>query len=313
MQNSTEKQTKEINFDDFKIGDKIKMIGNHIEKGKPVIIKATVSGIHDNSIDLKNLYSLNSQKNERKEDSGSLSKQEIAERKISITQDKYPEQKFDYSELKFPMLGKSKEEIGNTNIAKLLSGESTDIIEGLQKKNKENEKQQLAPAKLALKRNDNGSISLNIMEKAEKLIIGKDNSGIIMGVELNQEQKNMLEKIGHAGLVKNLKAGDGSEFSAYVSVDKELNTLKFMSKESIKIADSLKGAQLTEKQKTSLEAGKPTLVKDMEAKDGTKFSAYVVIDAAKKNMSFHASDDKLMKELSQDQEEKKTKSKSKGI
>lgn len=100
----------------------------------------------------------------------------------------------------------------------------------------------------------------------------------ILGVELNQEQKDNLKQ-GNPILLKGLNAKDGGEkWDAVVSVDALTKGLSFKKVDLI-IPKKILGIELSAEQRANIKAGEEVLVNDMTSKEtGNKFSAMVSLN-----------------------------------
>lgn len=305
----TQTQKKQTQLKDLHQGDYVKLVVND-SKNPKTILKGRVKKVSATQLELESVTHLGVSSEQRYKKEMTLKATTLE----TLLIDKYPYQKFDYSELRFPLLGKTSEELGKENIALLLSGKETKLIEGLVKNNEQKEKVTLEASKLKLQRNDKGAIYLNITEKAEKLLIGKDDNNQLMGVDLSKG-RTQLEEFGHLGLVKNFETNQGEKFDAYLSLDKETNKLCFMSKDAVTLQESIKGKVLSPAEKQALEQGQVVKIEGMKSKEGKTFNAYVCVDAVKKNISFFKPTDKLAKKYAVDlgQKATKTKSKSSGL
>lgn len=100
----------------------------------------------------------------------------------------------------------------------------------------------------------------------------------------DQDKQSLLET-GHLGRVAQLKGADGREFSAYVSVDEDTNTLVYVPTARVYIPQTISGVDLSPDQRATLRAGKPLAFSGVSAK-GKEYTATIQVDACKRAMSF---------------------------
>ena len=97
--------------------------------------------------------------------------------------------------------------------------------------------------------------------------------------------KESLLETGHLGRVAQLKGADGREFSAYISVDEDTNTLVYVPTARVYIPQTISGVDLSPDQRATLRAGKPLSFSGVSAK-GKEYTATIQVDACKRAMSF---------------------------
>lgn len=209
----------------------------------------------------------------------------------------------------------------------LLQGKRTNVMKGIvwekerelengdsstKKMNKEGRFQ------LFYDKENNYRLSVRFEPKFLKLTIPNK----IFETELTDKQKEVLETKGNLGLVKgitsvNKSTGEIKEFDAYVSVDKELNSVSVRNSSTINL-EEIYGTKLNAVQKRSLEAGLGIIV-DVKLKSGNK-ALYVEANAASVSPDGMIKMDKekaiekgLYKESEKKAEKKNDKSKSKGV
>lgn len=100
----------------------------------------------------------------------------------------------------------------------------------------------------------------------------------------DQDKQSLLET-GHLGRVAQLKGADGREFSAYVSVDEDTNTLVYVPTARVYIPQTISGVDLSPDQRATLRAGEPLSFSGVSAK-GKEYTATIQVDACKRAMSF---------------------------
>lgn len=100
----------------------------------------------------------------------------------------------------------------------------------------------------------------------------------------DQDKESLLET-GHLGRVAQLKGADGREFSAYISVDEDTNTLVYVPTARVYIPQTISGVDLSPDQRATLRAGKPLSFSGVSAK-GKEYTATIQVDACKRAMSF---------------------------
>ncbi|MDY4245613.1 MAG: DUF3945 domain-containing protein [Porphyromonas sp.] len=100
----------------------------------------------------------------------------------------------------------------------------------------------------------------------------------------DQDKQSLLET-GHLGRVAQLKGADGREFSAYISVDEDTNTLVYVPTARVYIPQTISGVDLSPDQRASLRAGEPLSFSGVSAK-GKEYTATIQVDACKRAMSF---------------------------
>ncbi|WP_462136040.1 DUF3945 domain-containing protein [Porphyromonas uenonis] len=100
----------------------------------------------------------------------------------------------------------------------------------------------------------------------------------------DQDKESLLET-GHLGRVAQLKGADGREFSAYISVDEDTNTLVYVPTARVYIPQTISGVDLSPDQRATLRAGKPLAFSGVSAK-GKEYTATIQVDACKRAMSF---------------------------
>lgn len=87
------------------------------------------------------------------------------------------------------------------------------------------------------------------------------------------------------GRVAQLKGADGREFSAYVSVDEDTNTLVYVPTARVYIPQTISGVDLSPDQRATLRAGEPLSFSGVSAK-GKEYTATIQVDACKRALSF---------------------------
>ena len=117
------------------------------------------------------------------------------------------------------------------------------------------------------------------------------------GVTLNEEQKQKLSA-GHAVRIEDMSSSIGKKFSADVQFSADKRYFELLKKQSQKqdtgqneakelhIPKKLLGADLTDKQRNSLQTGETVYVSGMKDKEGQAFNAYVKINTEKNKLDF---------------------------
>ena len=107
------------------------------------------------------------------------------------------------------------------------------------------------------------------------------------GHEFTPEDKQNLLQTGNMGRIvplENRKTGE--IIPSIISVDRLTNELIALRADKIKIPDEIKGLQLSEEQKKTLQEGRPLYLEGMISKKGTEFSANVQFNADKRYVEF---------------------------
>ncbi|MEC3880228.1 DUF3945 domain-containing protein [Parapedobacter sp. 10938] len=107
------------------------------------------------------------------------------------------------------------------------------------------------------------------------------------GHAFSKEDKENLRTTGNMGRVVHLKNPKTDEIiPSIISVDRLTNELVALRADYIKIPDEIKGLQLDEQQKQTLQEGQPLYLEGMISKKGTPFDATVQFNADKRYVEF---------------------------
>lgn len=158
------------------------------------------------------------------------------------------------------------------------------------------------PAKLRLQKGEDGTVNVNV-HPIQRLHIPEK----FMGHKFTEEERNALLKDKNLGKTIELKGIDGKKDQYYMAIDPKTNELIPLRASNIKVPGKIKGATLSEEQKQKLAAGKKVFLDKMTGRNGQKFGATLQVDAANRSINF--SGFKQEKTLSEEQNEKQTKTK----
>ncbi len=161
-----------------------------------------------------------------------------------------------------------------------------------------NDQQMRIPAKLRLKKEEDGTVNVKI-HPIQRLHIPDE----YMGHKFTKEEKNKLLSDKNLGKTLELTGKDGKKDAYYLAVDNKTNELIPLRTKNIQVPDKIKGATLSAEQKQKLAAGKKVYLDKMTGRNGKKFGATLQVDAANRTINF--SDFKQEK----DQDKKQAKSK----
>ncbi|HYQ58961.1 MAG TPA: DUF3945 domain-containing protein [Draconibacterium sp.] len=158
------------------------------------------------------------------------------------------------------------------------------------------------PAKLRLQKGEDGTVNVNV-HPIQRLHIPEK----FMGHKFTEEERNALLKDKNLGKTIELKGIDGKKDQYYMAIDPKTNELIPIRASNIKVPGKIKGATLSEEQKQKLAAGKKVFLDKMTGRNGQKFGATLQVDAANRSINF--SGFKQEKKLTEEQNEKQTKTK----
>jgi hypothetical protein len=161
-----------------------------------------------------------------------------------------------------------------------------------------NDEQKRIPAKLRLKKEDDGTVSVKV-HPIQRLSIPEK----FMGHKFTDEERNKLVAERNLGKTIELTGKDGKKDNYYLALDPKTNELIPLRTKNIKVPDKIKGATLSAEQKQKLAAGKKVYLDKMTGRNGKKFGAALQVDAANRTINF--SEFKQEKDL----DKKQTKSK----
>lgn len=105
----------------------------------------------------------------------------------------------------------------------------------------------------------------------------------LMDFELKAEHKKALKEEGHLGEVANINT-----HKAYISVDKETNTLVSTLTHKVYVPEKILNKELSDKEFDDLKAGKPIELRGLINKQGETFDAKITVDASKRGLAFKA-------------------------
>lgn len=135
--------------------------------------------------------------------------------------------------------------------------------------------------RLTLRTQSDGSESISVRCVRKELNL----EAPYMCCSFTDQDKESLLETGHLGRVAQLKGADGREFSAYISVDEDTNTLVYVPTARVYIPQTISGVDLSPDQRATLRAGKPLSFSGVSAK-GKEYTATIQVDACKRAMSF---------------------------
>lgn len=158
------------------------------------------------------------------------------------------------------------------------------------------------PAKLRLQKGEDGTVNVKV-HPIQRLHIPEK----YMGHKFTEEERNALLKDKNLGKTIELKGMDGKKDKYYMAIDPKTNELIPLRASNIKVPGKIKGATLSEEQKQKLAAGKKVFLDKMTGRNGKKFGASLQVDAANRSINF--SGFKQEKKLTEEQNEKQTKTK----
>jgi len=106
----------------------------------------------------------------------------------------------------------------------------------------------------------------------------------------DEDRVNLLTtgNLGHTITIDSRVFGAKSE--VYLSLDRETNELVAISKQAIRIPNMIKGVELKEEQRKTLEDGGSVFVKGMKSANGETFDANLQVNAERRSIVFKCSD-----------------------
>ena len=154
-------------------------------------------------------------------------------------------------------------------------------------------------ARLAFRTNEQGDIGLAIhpLRKEPQLDFP------YMGYKFSPEEKEQLLTTGNLGKPIEVTPKNGEPFSAYVSIDPQINEIIALRADRVNIPKEIKGVTLSDAQYKNLVEGKAVKVEGMTAKGGKSFNATLQVNAERKGIEFIFGDNKSLRER---QEHKQT-------
>lgn len=110
----------------------------------------------------------------------------------------------------------------------------------------------------------------------------------IGGYTFSKKDHQKLTKEGHLGKLVPLKDGAGNQYDAFVSVDRETNTIEVLPHYKMNIPNKILGVELQREQIKGLESGQKIRVDGMVSKKYEEpFSAVLQVNAATAKISFN--------------------------
>ncbi len=163
-----------------------------------------------------------------------------------------------------------------------------------------NDQQMRIPAKLRLKKEDDGTVNVRV-HPIQRLQIPEE----YMGHKFTQEERNRLLADRNLGKTIELTGKDGKKDKYYMALDPKTNELIPLRTKHINIPEKIKGVTLSAEQKQKLAKGEKVYLDKMTGRNGKKFGASLQVDAANRSINF--SGFKQEKELEQEKTKKETK------
>ncbi len=163
-----------------------------------------------------------------------------------------------------------------------------------------NDQQMRIPAKLRLKKEDDGTVNVRV-HPIQRLQIPDE----YMGHKFTQEERNRLLADRNLGKTIELTGKDGKKDKYYMALDPKTNELIPLRTKHINIPEKIKGVTLSAEQKQKLAKGEKVYLDKMTGRNGKKFGASLQVDAANRSINF--SGFKQEKELEQEKTKKETK------
>lgn len=163
-----------------------------------------------------------------------------------------------------------------------------------------NDEQMRIPAKLRLKKEEDGTVSVRV-HPIQRLQIPEE----YMGHKFTQEERTKLITERNLGKTIELTGRDGQKDKYYLALDPKTNELIPLKTKNISIPEKIKGVSLSAEQKQKLAKGEKVYLDKMTGRNGKKFGAALQVDAANRTINF--SGFKQEKELEQEKTKKETK------
>ena len=188
---------------------------------------------------------------------------------------------------KAEQFGITKDLITNSgNMDKLLNGEKTTLLKNLRAEIG-NVKISM-DGKVRLVEDREGIVNFVFHGVKAKLDVPKEYLGYRL---TDEDKKELTERNTLSKKITLVDVISKKPFDAYLGVDPDTKEVIALRASRINIPETLKGAVLTQEQKTSLGDGKPTKITGMTGENDTLFSAIVQVDVARKGFSFKADPD----------------------
>ena len=159
------------------------------------------------------------------------------------------------------------------------------------------------PAKLRLKKENDGTVNVKI-HPIQRLQIPEE----FMGHKFTQEERNKLLAEKNLGKTIELTGRDGQKDKYYMAIDPKTNELIPLRTKYISVPEKIKGATLSAEQKQKLAKGEKVYLDKMTGRNGKKFGATLQVDAANRSINFSG----FKQEKDLEQEKEKTKKETKG-
>lgn len=163
-----------------------------------------------------------------------------------------------------------------------------------------NDQQMRIPAKLRLKKEDDGTVNVRV-HPIQRLQIPEE----YMGHKFSQTERNSLLAERNLGKTIELTGKDGKKDKYYMALDPKTNELIPLRTKHITIPEKIKGVTLSAEQKQKLARGEKVYLDKMTGRNGKMFGASLQVDAANRSINF--SGFKQEKELEQEKTKKETK------
>ena len=182
-------------------------------------------------------------------------------------------------------------------LQKLLNGQKTDLIPGLQLPGPDGQPTSFA-AKLLLDRDAQGVATLRVDLPKRELEIPQQ----VLGKEITPAMQEQLKTTGVVPLLDGFRDGKGQPFSAYLAVDTEMKRVVAVRPEGITLPQEVYGVKLSPEQQKSLLEGKPARIEGM-TQPGAKqlVDALVQLDPLARKLVFRDTHPRLAPEQLQTQ------------
>jgi hypothetical protein len=182
-------------------------------------------------------------------------------------------------------------------LQKLLDGQKTDLIPGLQLPGPDGQPTSFA-AKLLLDRDAQGVATLRVDLPKRELEIPQQ----VLGKEITPAMQEQLKTTGVVPLLDGFRDGKGQPFSAYLAVDTEMKRVVAVRPEGITLPQEVYGVKLSPEQQKSLLEGKPARIEGM-TQPGAKqlVDALVQLDPLARKLVFRDTRPRLAPEQLQTQ------------
>lgn len=189
-----------------------------------------------------------------------------------IQADKVPWEKLE------TVLGVKKEYMSEENLNALLNYKKTDLMQISAKVDGVFIR---TDARLSLRKNGDNEISFNVHAIRNKPELNFP----YMGYRFSDEDKKVLMEKGNLGKVVDLDI-KGEQKKAFISIDPQTNEVVHLFTDKVNIANTILGAEISDKQKEGLRNGEAVLITGMTDKQGNKFDAKLQVNAEKRGLEF---------------------------